>query len=83
MTPATLAIIRRPKYGVGDRGTVVLRLETYVTESSVALQIFNPEQAAEIIAAYGVSDVAALEGKPCWVDTSKPGLITWDRPWKG
>lgn len=78
----TLAIIKRPRYGVTDRGTVALSLETYVTESSAAGQHFSATEAAEILKAYGVSDVADLAGRPCWVDTSSPGLIRWVRAWR-
>lgn len=78
----TLAIIGEPRFGVGDRGGVVLTFSVYVTESSAALQVFGAEEGAKIIEAYG-GDVETLRGKPCWVDTSDPGLIRWVRPWKG
>ncbi|HEY1690019.1 MAG TPA: hypothetical protein VGF95_14285 [Solirubrobacteraceae bacterium] len=79
----TLAIIDKPVYGVGDRGRVALHFSVYVTESSAALQVFEDSAAiAEILTAYGVRDVKDLHGKPCWVDTSKPGLIAWAGPWK-
>jgi hypothetical protein len=76
----TMAIIRYPKFGVGDRGTTRLRLSTYTGENTAAGQSFNPEEAAKILEAYGVDDVAKLNGKPCWVDTSNPGIMVWSRP---
>ncbi len=73
----TLGIIRDPHFGVGDRGTVALWFTVYVGEASAALQVFGVEDAVAIIAAYGVGDVADLNGKPCWLDTSTPGMIRW------
>lgn len=75
-----MAIIRRPKYGVEERAGVCLRFETYVTENSAASQFLSQKDAAEVIKAYGIDDVAKLDGKPCWVDLSKPGLIGWVGP---
>lgn len=72
-----LAIIKQVHCGVGDRGYAALWFSTYITEGSAALQVFGWEEAKTIIEAYGVSDVARLEGKPCWVDTSAAGLIRW------
>jgi hypothetical protein len=79
----TMAIIRHPRFGVGDRGVVWLEFETYISEASAAHQILKVEDAVKVIEAYSVSDISLLAGKPCWVDTSKPGLITWIGPWKG
>lgn len=76
----TLAIIRRVQCGVGDRGRAWLSFSVYVTECSAALTILEWDRAKEVIEAYGVEDVQNLDGKPCWVDTSKPGLITWVGP---
>lgn len=76
----TMAIIKSPLLGVGDRGGVTLSFSTYVTEGSAALQIFNMTEAETIIEAYGVSDVKRLAGKACWVDTSRNGLISWIGP---
>lgn len=78
----TLAIIRRPKFGVGDRGTVTLTFDTYVAESSAALQVFNAEDGAKILEEYKAKDVSELEGKPCWVDTSSAGMIRWAKAWR-
>lgn len=63
-----MAIIRRPQFGVGDRGTVALWFTVYVTDSTAALQVFDVDGAVQIITAYGVDDVAKLDGKPCWVE---------------
>jgi hypothetical protein len=75
-----MAIIRRPKFGVGDRGRTWLQFETYVSESSAASQTLEVDEAAKVIEAYGVTDVSKLDGKPCWVDTSRPGIIAWAGP---
>ena len=77
----TLGVIYEPHFGVGDRGTVNLWFSVYVTESSAALQVFDVDEGAEILKAYGVRDAADLAGRPCWVDMSKPGLITWVKAW--
>ncbi len=73
----TMAIIKDVRCGVGDRGRAWLQFSTYCSEASAALQIIEWEDAKDVIEAYGVSDVSQLEGKPCWVDISAPGLITW------
>lgn len=79
----TMAVIRKPQFGVGDRGKVMLWFTVYTSETLAALQVFTPEQAVEIIEAYGVDDVSKLDGKPCWVDTSSnPGLMLWAGAWK-
>lgn len=83
MTPAdgkTMAIIRRPRFGVGDRGTVVLSFATYISECSAADQYLTAGEATRVIEAYGVSDVVQLDGKPCWVDRSGPSMIRWVGP---
>lgn len=77
MPDKTMAIIRDPHFGVGDRGTVALWFTVYVTESSAALQVFDVDEGVKIIADYGVSDVCKLDGKPCWVDTSTSGTVRW------
>lgn len=77
MADKTMAIIKRPKYGVEERAGVCLRFETYTTESTAASQFLNQDQAAELLRAYGVDDVAKLDGRPCWVDTSEKGLIKY------
>jgi hypothetical protein len=73
----SLAIIKNVHCGVGDRGRAALWFSVHITESSAALQVFEWNQAKEIIEAYGVEDVARLDGKPCWVDLNEPGIIRW------
>lgn len=55
--------------------------DAYVSESAAALQVLDVERAVELIQAYGVEDVAKLEGKPCWVHADGQ-IIRYDRPWK-
>lgn len=75
-----LAIMRHVRCGVGDRGRAWLSFDVFTSESSAALTILEWDRAKEVIEAYGVSDVHQLEGKPCWVDTSQPGMTTWISP---
>lgn len=74
-----LAIIRQVECGVGDYGQAALWFSTFITESGAALQVFDWDQAREVIEAYGVRDVHQLEGKPCWVNASG-SLIRWVGP---
>jgi len=78
----TLAIIRRPTFGVDDRGRLALKFSTYVSEMSAADQWLLKEEYEKAFKDSGVSDVSQLEGKPCWVDTSEMGLIKFVRMWK-
>lgn len=66
-----LAVIRNVKFGVGDRGTVVLRFDTYVTENTAASQSLYPEDAINAIQAAGVDDVYKLNGRTCWVNEER------------
>lgn len=79
-----LAIIRRPRCGASDRGTVALMFSTYITDSSAADQFLDmerdPKAALDLLRTVG--DVTQLEGAPCWVDVSRPGLIVYLRPAK-
>lgn len=83
-TAEQLAIIRRPRLGVTDRGIVALMFETYVTDSSAASQFISLEheeqleQALQLLRTVG--DVRELEGRPCWVDVSRGGLIVYVSP---
>ncbi len=77
-----LAIIKDVHCGVSDRGKFALRLTVYDSECSAALQVWEDlAEIAKIVEAYGVSDVGALNGKPCWVEVGN-GLMKWVRPWK-
>lgn len=77
----TMAIIKDAKFGVGDRGKTTLTFSTFITEGSAALQVFyDMDEISSILEKYGVEDVPHLNGKACWVDTSKQGLITWVGP---
>ena len=78
----SLAIIREVHCGVSDRGTACLWFSAYIGESSAALQVMSWSDAKDIIEAYAVTDVADLNGKPCWVDTSSHGIIRYLRPAK-
>jgi hypothetical protein len=76
----TLAIIRRPGYGMRDYHPG-LWFEVYVSDTTAALQVFNQPEADEVIKAFGVKDVRDLEGKPCWVSNGGVGgIIKYVRP---
>lgn len=79
MTDKTLGVIREVRCGCDD-GVACLRFTVYVSESRAALQSLSWDEAGRLIEAYGVEDVARLDGKHCWVDTSNPGLMSWVGP---
>lgn len=75
-TPAeTMAIMRGVRFGVGDRGRCWLEFETKLSTGAAAMQYLEVEAAVELIEAYGVRDVHDLEGKPCQVNVTEPGMI--------
>jgi hypothetical protein len=79
-----MAIIRNPKLGCSDRGTVALSFDTYINESSAALQVLwmengDVERALELLRT--VDDVRRLDGKACLVEVSS-ATIRYLRPMK-
>jgi hypothetical protein len=72
-----LAVIRDARLGCGDRGIPWLQFHTYISEGSGAMQIVFWEQAFDIMKK--VHRDTDLNGKTCWVDISRPGLITFLR----
>jgi len=75
-----VAIIKHARFGVGDRGTVVLTFDTYITENLAALQVLNPEEAVKALADAN-TDVNGLNGKACYVEVDG-NLIKFVRMWK-
>lgn len=63
-----MAVIKRPRFGVNDRGGVSLSFSTYVSDAGAADQYLSPEDAVQVLKDAGVDDVSKLEGKTCWVD---------------
>ena len=57
-----------------------MRCALYVTESLACAHGFYGDEIAAVVEAYDVRDVHDMEGKPCWVDLSDPGLIKWIGP---
>ena len=80
-TEEQLAIIRNVGYGCRDIGKPCLFFDSYITETTAALQILTGEDADEFIKAYGVYDVSKLEGKPVWVDVGQ-NRVTINRAWR-
>jgi hypothetical protein len=74
-----MAIIRNVGIGARDVGRACLWFDTYITESSAALQIVTWEDAAKILAK--VYDVKELEGRPCVVDVQGQ-IIKFVRLWQ-
>lgn len=79
MIKETLAVIRRPRFGMYDGMGPYLAFDSYVDKSSAALQVLDLGQTVELIRATGVSDVAELDGKTVWVDTGTVGIIKYLR----
>lgn len=73
-----MAIIQGVGVGLRDVGKPVLWWTVNTGDSGCALQVFNWEEAGEIIKAYGVREVHGLDGKPCWVEIAN-GCITFKR----
>ena len=69
-----LAIIKDVHLGVGDYGVPALWFTTYVSSCGAALQVFNWQQAYDIILSANVGDINRLNGKSCLVDEGG-GLI--------
>lgn len=70
-----MAIIRKPRMGCSDRGTVALSFDTYINESSAALQVLWVENSDEdrekaFALLRTVDDVSGLDGRPCLVEVS-------------
>lgn len=65
-----MAVIKRPQFGVNDRGGVSLSFTTYVSDAGAADQYLNPDDAVKVLKDAGVSDVSKLEGRTCWVDST-------------
>jgi|HubBroStandDraft_6_1064221.scaffolds.fasta_scaffold3031126_2 hypothetical protein len=63
-----MAVIRNVHVGGGDRGIPCLWFDTYISESSGALQVIDWETAGELLRKGNVYDVKELNGKPCWVE---------------
>lgn len=71
-----MAVIKNVHLGVGDRGFPCLWFDTYISESAAALQVFawggaldaQKPSAYSVLLESGVSDVAHLAGKTCWVE---------------
>jgi hypothetical protein len=77
-----IAIIRNAKFGLGDRGKVVLRFDAHLTESTASLQVLDVATAVKLIEQMGITDVNQLNGKPVWMDTSNPGTSMFKRAWR-
>jgi hypothetical protein len=60
-------------------GIACLWFNTYITESSAALQVINWEDAAKLLAT--VYDVKELNGRPCVVNV-EGNMIKFVRLWK-
>jgi hypothetical protein len=77
----TLAIVRRPGYGMRDMHVPGLWFDTYTSDCTAALQVFTQPEADEVIKAFGVRDVHDLEGLPCWVSGNQAGgFIRYVKP---
>ena len=75
-----LAVMRHVKFGVGDRDEPVMMFSVYVSEGSGTQWHLSWADAGTWIKTFNVGDVKLLEGKTCWVDVSKRGLIIPLRP---
>lgn len=76
--PEKLAIIKRPQYGVNDRGSVSLRFTTYFSESAAADHDLYGDDAAKVFLDANVSNVDKLDGLPCYVNVEH-GIVQFIR----
>ncbi|KKM72728.1 hypothetical protein LCGC14_1417540 [marine sediment metagenome] len=63
-----MAIINEVGIGIRDAGRPILWFTVHLMEGGTALNIFDWEEAAEIIKTYGLYEVHDLTGKPCRVE---------------
>jgi hypothetical protein len=75
-----LAVMRNVKFGVSDRGEPAMMFSVYTSELHGTQWHLTWEDAGKWIKAFDVGDVKLLEGKTCWVDVSKQGLMIPLRP---
>lgn len=73
-----MAVIRNVHIGGGDRGIPCLWFDTYISESSAALQVIPWDQAFEILKS--TYDVKELDGRPCYVEVDG-NMIRFLRLW--
>lgn len=69
MSEKRMAIMRGVDFGLRDIGRPCLWFETYIDESSGALQVLTGEQITKLLEESGARSIRELEGKPCWVET--------------
>lgn len=76
-------IIKNAEIRPEDHYGTALFFDIYVSESSAALTVLGhrSDLFAETLerVAYHPED---LNGKPCWVDDSKPGLLIFKKLWE-
>lgn len=77
-----LAVISEVRMGMEDHYGAALMFTASISEGNCALQVIpiDDPRCKEILS--GVSDVSRLNGRACWVDTSRRGLITFKRMYK-
>ena len=75
-----LAIMREAKVEIEDHSDeLCIWFSTFVSEGSAALQVVGPSDERFMSlwnAMHG--EVKNLNGRACWVDTTRPGIIQFD-----
>ena len=72
-------IIRNVGIGRRDTNRAVLWFDVYISEASASLQLIPWDDAHDLLAR--VYDVKSLNGYPCWMDVSTPGIARFVRLW--
>lgn len=79
-----LAIIREARREVDDHGgQIALTFSTYINESQAAMQVVHAGTDPRFLSLWRAmgDSIDSLNGQPCWVDVSRPGLIVFVRMW--
>jgi hypothetical protein len=72
-------IIRNVGIGRRDTNLPCLWFDVYISEGTASLQVIPWADAHDIVGR--VYDVRELNGFPCWMDVSTPGIARFVRLW--
>lgn len=74
-----MATINEVGVGMRDAGKPILWFTVSILDGGAALNVFDWQEAAEIIRDYGVYEVHSLNGRPCCVEVEGYDTIRYKR----